>query len=151
LGGEPGHHRLPDTVVVRLDLLALAPRHAPHEPPRPQQGQRPATVAHALEAAEGIGVPERSTGDGDHPEQPPDVVGQSSDARPEDVVEVYLLRRGGAGPNPLDPLDVTDQLGYEERISPRLPRDVLGLLPGRAVLAPQEGERQLARLDESEW
>ena len=74
--------------MVRLDPLVVRGPAGPADQPRgPQQGEHGPLVAVAAEALPGDGRAERPARDGDDLQQPPRVVGQADDPRPEHLVE----------------------------------------------------------------
>ena len=89
---------------------------------------------------------ERPAGDGDHLQQPPRLLGQAEDPGPEHVVEVDPRGCPRSPQEVFAGLHVPHQLGHEERVAARLPRDLLGQCQAAGPAFPIKRHGEFARL-----
>ena len=84
---RPPRHRLPDAVVIGLDLVGRIRAGAPDQVVRPQQGQRREPVGAQPGGAAGDGLADRPARHGDASRSRRGSPGSSPDAPPEHLVE----------------------------------------------------------------
>ena len=139
------HDRLPDPVVIDLDVVVQGQADATDQTGRAERGQGHPAPTTQLAGLEGQGLPDRASRNGHGPQQPLGLLRLPLDPRPEHFIQVELADLLPAIDR-LTPLNMPDQLVDEQRVPTRLPRHHVRLGSRHGVLPPQKDQCQLARL-----